>query len=342
MATIGAGTPVVNDIRLVSHLFSDFFVIVTRADTGIKRFKDLRGKLIGLPPDGSDGLKAFWTVSDHYDLQVQTVKFRSNSFQPAYQSLLAGELDAIFRLSSLRDRQLLRLFEDAELTNVELEVVTIDQAQAIALARPFLVVEEIPRGTFTGAFPSPRWNMNVPTIRRNLVSRSDVDAEAIGEITRVLFEHRLDLVTRDSLAGGITQPDTSIGLTLPLHEGSEAFFNRDQPTYLQENAEPLALGVTITAMLISTLIALRSRLAKGQKNRADKYNYQLLDIAERSRIADDAASVVLLQDELNDVLQTVVIALDTDEVTDEGFQSFSLLWESVRRQLSERRQEFSA
>jgi hypothetical protein len=34
------------------------------------------------------------------------------------------------------------------------------------------------------------------------------------------------------------------------------------------------------------------------------------------------------------------VALDTDEITDEGFQSFSLLWESVREMLNERQRKF--
>ncbi|MEN0088014.1 MAG: TAXI family TRAP transporter solute-binding subunit [Pseudomonadota bacterium] len=341
LATIGASTPVVSHVRLVSHLFSDHFIVIARSESSIRRFPDLRGKRIALPPDGTDGLMSFWAVADHYDLPSQTMDFLSMRFKDAHTALLQGDVDAIFRLSSLRDQELLRLFEDAELTGKSLDVVAIDQSEAIALKRPALVSETIPRGAFTGAFPAPRADTTTPTIRRNLVSREDVDVDAIAELTRILFEHRLDLVTRDALAGNIEQPDAIVGLTVPLHEGAEQFFNRDEPTYIQENAEPLALGVTLTALIISTLVALRSRLAAGQKNRADNYNYQLLAIAEQGRVADSAEQIAQLQSELNEVLQTMVVALDTDEVTDEGFQSFSLLWESVRRQLSEHRQDLA-
>ncbi|MEO0637476.1 MAG: TAXI family TRAP transporter solute-binding subunit [Pseudomonadota bacterium] len=342
LATIGASTPVVSDVRLVSHLFSDHFIIIARSGSGIRNFRDIENRVIALPPDGTDGLLSFWMVADHYDLPSQTLNFLSMPFRDAHAALLAGEVDVVFRLSSLRDQELLRLFEDAELTGKPLEVLPIDQSEAIALKRPALVTETVPRGAFTGAFPAPRADIATPTIRRNLVSREDVDDDAIAELTRVLFEHRLDLVTRDALAGSIEQPDAAVGLTVPLHAGAERFFSRNEPTYLQENAEPLALGVTLTAMIISTLLALRSRLAAGQKNRADRYNYQLLDIAERGHKATSVEELAELQTELNSVLQTVVVALDTDEVTDEGFQSFSLLWESVRRQLSEYRTELNA
>ncbi|MEO0496931.1 MAG: TAXI family TRAP transporter solute-binding subunit [Pseudomonadota bacterium] len=341
LATIGGSTPVVSHVRLLTHLFSDHFVVISRSESNIRRFPDLRGRRLALPLDGTDGLMSFWVVADHYDLPSQKMDFASMSFKNAHAALLLGEVDAVFRLSSLRDQELLRLFEDAELTGNSLDVVAIDQSQAIALKRPALVAETIPRGTFTGAFPAPRADTTTPTIRRNLVSRADVDVDAIAELTRILFEHRLDLVTRDALAGNIEQPDAAVGLTVPLHDGAARFFNRDEPTYLQENAEPLALGVTLTALIISTLVALRSRLAAGQKNRADNYNYQLLAIAEQGRAAEQLAQIAELQAQLDTVLQTMVVALDTDEVTDEGFQSFSLLWESVRRQLSEHKAELA-
>ena len=45
-----------------------------------------------------------------------------------------------------------------------------------------------------------------------------------------------------------------------------------------------------------------------------------------------------LRDEHSEILKAIVVALDSDRVTDEGFQSFSLLWESVRATLDQRQQ----
>ena len=89
-------------------------------------------------------------------------------------------------------------------------------------------------------------------------------------------------------------------------------------------------------MLFSGLLALRSRLVAAQKNRADRYNYQLLDLNAQALAATSPDELAGLRSQLNDVLETVVVALDTDEVTDEGFQSFSLLWENVRDTIRER------
>lgn len=83
-------------------------------------------------------------------------------------------------------------------------------------------------------------------------------------------------------------------------------------------------------------MALRSRYVASQKNKADVYNYQLLDIQKQAILADNVEELDGLKVEANDVLQEVVIALDRDEVTDEGFQSFSLLWDAVRETINDR------
>ncbi|MCB1453673.1 MAG: hypothetical protein KDJ43_08500, partial [Rhizobiaceae bacterium] len=104
----------------------------------------------------------------------------------------------------------------------------------------------------------------------------------------------------------------------------------------------ITLLITVAAMMVSVLLALRSRLVAMQKNRADRYNYQLLDINRRATAATGADDLDALSAELAAIQETVVVALDTDEVTDEGFQSFALLWASVRQTIAERRAELGA
>ncbi|MEL6922024.1 MAG: TAXI family TRAP transporter solute-binding subunit, partial [Pseudomonadota bacterium] len=230
----------------------------------------------------------------------------------------------------------------AQLKRMRLRIVPIRQASAISLKRPFLEAGTIPAGTYTGATPVPSSDIPTSAVDRILVSRENVSAEAIRELTRVFFEHRLDLTIRFSLASAISQPDETRGLSVPLHDGAEAFYLRDEPSFIQENAEPLALMVTVMTLLISALFALRSRLTAGQKNRADIYNYQILDIQKRALLEDDMEELQGLKVELADVLRTVVIALDTDDVTDEGFQSFSILWEAVRETINDRMNQLRA
>ncbi len=342
LATIRSDTPVVNQIRMIAELFPDYFQLITRADSGIYFVNDLEGKRIAIPDFGTDEFRSFWVIGDHYDLSISNVKWKAMAFEKAVEELLQGRVDALFTVRSLRDRLLLNLFADAQLKKLKLRFIELDQAEAIAIKRPFLNTGEVPKGAFLGAAPTPRRNMKTAVVNRVLVTRENVDAEAIRELTSILFEHRLDLTIRFALASAIIRPNLVEGVGVPLHEGAEQYFNRDQPSFVQENAEPIALMITVFAMLGSGLIALRSRFMSTQKDRMDSYNYILLDIADKARVTNDLKQIKEFKNEMFSVLEKVVRALDTDEVTEEGFQSFSLLWESVREMLNDRTNEISS
>ncbi len=336
LATIRSDTPVVNNVRMVADLFPDFFQIIARADVPIYLPTDLVGKRIAIADFGTDEFRSFWIIGDHYDLPIQSINWKTMNFQRATDRLLSGQVDAIFTVRSLRDRLLLNLFEDAELKNLNLRFVSIDQAEAISIKRPFLDKGIVPKGAFLGKQPTPLGDATTVTVDRVLVTRDDLPEEPIRELTRILFENRLDLTIRFALANAINRPTIDEGLNIPLHSGSQQFYTRDEPTFLQENAEPLTLIITLLAMLASSLFALRSRFISTQKDRLDSYNYELLDIAELGRNTDDIAELKELKQDMYSMLERVVLALDKDAVTEEGFQSFSLLWESVREMLNDR------
>jgi len=335
-AVIRADTPVVSDIRVIADLYPDVMQVITRHDSGIYKITDLASHTISIPPYGTDSFRSFWVLGDHYDLPIDAMAWTAEQFEQGAARLLSGDVDAFFTTRSLRDTQLIRMFEDAQLTGLKLRIVPVRQAEAISIKRPFLTATSIPMGTYTGATPVPSTDIPTSAVDRILVSRADVTGEAIRELTRILFEHRLDLTIRFSLASAIRKPDEGRGLSVPLHSGAEAYYDRDEPSFIQENAEPLALMVTIMTLLVSVLLTLRSRFSSKQKNRADTYNYQLLDIQKKAVLEDDPTELAGLKLELNNVLQTVVYALDADDVTDEGFQSFSLLWEAVRETINDR------
>lgn len=342
VAVIRADTPVVADVRVIARLYPDLFQIIVRGEAPAFEVTDLAGVSVSIPQFGTDAFRSFWVLGDHYDLPIDRFKWTAEPFAKGAARLLGGEVDALFTVRSLRDADLVGLFEEAQLKRIALRYVPVPQAEAIALKRPFLTAAEIPQGAFTGATPVPSRDTATAAVERILVTRDDVDAEAIRELTRILFEHRLDLTIRFPLASAISAPDVAAGLSVPLHEGAERFYDRDAPGFLQENAEPLALLVTVLTLTISGLLALRSRFVSNQKNRADTYNHQLLAIRRQAEAAGDAGDLRRLKRELNAVLETVVVALDTDEVTEEGFQSFSLLWDAVRETINDRMAELAA
>lgn len=341
LALIRSNTPVVRDTRMVANIFPEFYQLLIAAETSAYRITDLDQLEVIIPPFGTDGFRAFWILVDHYNLPLRDLKWEAKPFDEAMERFLKGEVDGLFTLRSLRDPAILRLIEDAALKRKKMRFVPINQARAMTLKRPFLDEGHIPQGAYNGQDPLPAVNLNTVSVERILVTKESVDPEAIRALTEVLFENRLDLTIRQPLSQAIRIPNIQNGLSIPLHEGAESFYNRDQPSFVQENAEPLALGVTLITIMISGLFALRARFQARQKNVADVYNYHLLDMIKRAEVAEDYDVLTAIKLEMSSVLEKIVIALDADEITDEGFQSFALICDQVQTSLANRREELA-
>ena len=330
LATVRSDTPFAEKMRLIAVMFGDYFQIITRADKQITRVPQLMGKTIAIPRFGTDEFRSFWVISDHYNIPINSVKWRSMDFKTASEKLLNGEVDAMFTVRSLRDRNLLNLFEDADIKRVKLRMVPIKQADAITLKRPFLGSGVIPRGAFSGDKPIPKINIATTTVHRQLVTTVDLDTEVARRITEIIFEYRSDLAIRFALASAIRKPDITTGQGLPIHSGANQYFMRDEPSFIQENAEPLALFVTIFAMLVSALYALRASYVSAQKNKMDTYNIDLLNLAHRAEHSADLDEIREIKKALFSNLEAVVVAFDRDAISNAGFQSYSRLWDSIK------------
>lgn len=338
LTTIQSHTPAIPNTQLVVGLYEEVFQLIARADSDIFSVEDLQRKRLALPPHGSPELTFFWAIGDHYNLYVQNVNWASMSEFEAVDALLNDEVDALFFVGSERNRATLKLIEEFQLKKgaPTLRMIEIDQIPAMAIKRPYIETFEVQKGIFDGNPPMPNRRIISGAVRRSLVAKTEAEERLIAELTRVLFENRADLTVRFPLASQIQAPDLMGGLQLPLHPGAENYYTRNEPNFIQENAEPLALMVTVFAMLTSGLLTLRSRFNARQKNQADWFNYTVLDIGKEISKADSRQKLYDCQNQLQELLSQAVVALDVDEVSDAGFQSFAFLWKTVSRALEEK------
>lgn len=332
LAAIRSDSPSFITARLVAILYRDYYLLIARAETNIRSVTDLAGKRIAVPPDGTSGQRNFWTIADHYDVQVQSLRWKAVPDHEAIALMHNGTIDAMFVVGSSRDAGILKMVGDDQRAGhaPRFRFIPIDQASAMVLKRPFLSDGLLVKGAFFGNPPLPLRDIHTLSVLRYLIASNTADEDLVAEITSIIFEQRLDLVVRNPLAAQITPPELSDGPALPLHPGAARYFSRNEPSFLQENAEPIALGVTVLAMMFSGLIALRSRILANRKNRADHYNHDLLAIGRRARRADHFDQIEACRDDLSGVLERMVLDLDTDAVSEDGFQSFALTYRAVR------------
>lgn len=338
LTTVLSNTPPIPKTSLVATLYEEIFQIITRTDTGIYSVKDLDGKRLALPPHGTSELEYFWTIGDHYDLFVQNVEWKSMGEIDAVEALLDDKVDALFFVGTTRNFATLKLIEEFELREnaPDLRMLPINQAPAMSVKRPYIQPFHVEKGTFDGAPPLPSRRLKTGAVLRYLVADSSANPDHIAELTRILFENRFDLSIRFPLANRITQPSLENGIGMPLHEGADRYYTRNEPSFIVENAEPLALVVTVFAMLSSSLFALKSRFSATQKNRADRFNKEILQLSHTISTAQTVEELDACKVLLKEALRRAVGALDIDKVSDEGFQSFAFVWQTTQRELDDR------
>ena len=322
LALVQSDTPVERPVRAIARLFPEMFHLLVRKDANIQTVADLRDRRLALMPEGSGSYALFWPLSEHYGLTAEDFQITPQSPNEAEQALAAGEVDALFRVITLGNPSM-----KAILQNEEIELLAIDQVDALRLSLPYLEAQTIPKGTYDGGRPLPARDLPVVAVNAVLVIHEDLPDEVAHALTQTLYTHRNELVSRYPRAALIRLPDSGNDLGLPLHSGAQAFYDRDQPEFIVEYAEPIGLLLSVSVLLGSGLWQFKIWLKGKQKNRADVYNVELLDLIDQINRTEQIEQLQQLRGKLFTMLKEVVSDLDNDLISGDSFESFTFPWE---------------
>ena len=321
LAAVQADTRAAPAARLIAPLFPDALQLVVRDDAGIESVADLRGHKIALPPRGGGQYDTYWFLAEHYDLDSDDFVALPMDTEAGNFAMTVGAVDAVFRVRAPGNKSIQSL-----IANTPTHLVPIDQAAAMQLKRPALEPGTIPKGSYRGFPPLPEEDLPTAAVQRLLIAGADVDDQIVNTITSTLFERRRDLLGITPLAGFISTPDQARGTFLPLHPGAQRYYDREKPSFIQENAEPIALLFSFIVIVGSGLFRLASQRRKG---RLDDYNRQLLVVWKEAATTEDQAQLLRQREELMGVLGRVVDDAEEGRITAEGFNIFSFTWEAV-------------
>jgi TRAP transporter TAXI family solute receptor len=309
------------DMAMIANLYPDTYHLIARRDSGIKNVRDLAGKRVGLPPLTSSQYRSFWYIIDQYTIQPERFTARTYQHDDAIVALRNREVDALFVMRAPGNRRVKWLADAAAI-----DIIEIEQADAMRVKRPALKTVTLPRGVYSGTPAIPDRDIITVAADRILVTRAGVPDDIVRHVTATLFENQRELSLSSRLAGFVRQPQLDGATALPIHPGAIAFYNRDQPSFFQENAEPIGVTVSVTAILMSLLLWAKRRWEEGQKGRIDIYNLDLVRMTEQARNATSVEQLEELRRNLFEMLDRVVNDLDQDKIDGQGFQYFAFTW----------------
>ena len=314
--------------HLIANLYPDAYQLIARRSAQIHAVADLKGKTIALSSKGSAQFTSFWFLAHHYGIDESNVKWLPMSNRSAEWALISEAVDAVFRVRAPGDASVKLLIERADIT-----LVPIEQAAALHLRKAAIKPGRIPKGSYRGDPPLPQRDLETASVNRLLVASNEVPANVIYEITAVLFERRRELNELSNLASLISVPDMDAGTTLPLHEGAAQYYDREKPSFWNEQADFMRTVLSLLAVFASMSFAARNWFQGAQKNRADAYNKDLIELLETAEGGEHSAEYY--RAELGRILTEVIDDLDNDRISSDGFDEFSFTWQAVSQLLGD-------
>jgi TRAP transporter TAXI family solute receptor len=331
IATMQSDVESDGSVHVVSSLYFDAYQLLVSESSDIQTPADLVGHSVAIGPRGSGHFESFWFLIEHYGIDADQLVAMPMSADAANFAMRQGQVDAVFRVHAVGNESVRQLAG-----KLALRLVPIEQADALAIRHPAISKGSIAQGSYRGHPALPAADQPTAMVERFMVARADLDAAMVHDFTRALFEERSQLIAENSLAGFIAAPNVDGKLALPIHEGARRYYDREKPSFWQQNTRVVAPTLYVIVILSSAIFAIRARIIRARHVRMSHYSLELMDIAEEAQKTVKQADLIPLHDRLMAMLRRVVVDLDRERVSQDEFEHFSFTWGAVDTLLRDR------
>lgn len=330
--------------RTVAVLYKDIFQLVVR-DPKINQFVQLKGKTIALPASGGQ-YQSFLTVAAHYgfsekDFKITGLDSRGKPIdnyndQAADTDFRQKKADAVFRVRAPGNKSISDL-----VNNDQGRLLPIPQAEAMKIKYPAFETAIIPQGAYRGNPPMPVNNLPTVAIPRLLLASDQVDPRMIQELTRIIYEYRQEIANAIAqnhaeikpLISSINRPGDTSGIDIYLHPGALAFYERDQPSFVQANADYIALLLTVSLLIVEWIRQLKLWIERSKKDEANEYLKSAINLMKKGQ-----GNLEYRQNTLDETFNKAAKALVAERISQESFRTFNEAYKTTREAIERDRQ----
>lgn len=208
-------------VRTLAVLYTNYTQVVALASSGFRSLSDLRGKVVstGSPGSGTEviafRLLGAAGVNPNSDIRKQSLGVAQSA-----DALKDAKIDAFFWSGGLPTASILDL---AHTPGITIELVPNDSVVP-ALQKQYgeslYTLEKIPRVSYPGLAR----DVPVVAVANVLVVHQDMSDQLAYDITRTLFDHRLELGVIHPEAKKLTLTSAVEGSPAPFHPGAIRYY----------------------------------------------------------------------------------------------------------------------
>ncbi|WP_020533721.1 hypothetical protein [Flexithrix dorotheae] len=167
--------------------------------------------------------------------------------------------------------------------------------------------------------------LNTFSIQTLLVGRFDLGENAIYKLSEYIFKHKLELMGQDLMYRSINENFDASKILYPIHNGTDSYFQRNEPTFFERYSQVLAAVFSICAVIFGAVQAIRTVIAKRKKERIDQYFLNFLEIKSNREANAEKG------EQFDELLQRALVQM-TNEKLDKG--DFHILARLIQQELS--------
>jgi len=138
-------------------------------------------------------------------------------------------------------------------------------------ARPFI----IPMNTYGEKPYAPVLTIAIDAV---LLCHRDIDAYTVYAMVEEIFNQKNVLSDKDPLLSGLSEKFDKSSLSFPLHEGTQMYLERNEPTFFERYAEIMGVLLSVLIALVGAMAAILRWKKHRKKNRVDIYYQKALDV----------------------------------------------------------------
>ncbi|MBL27153.1 MAG: TRAP transporter substrate-binding protein [Rhodospirillaceae bacterium] len=215
--TGGGGFPRALPVATLFAMYPNYLHAVTRADSGIAKPEDLKGRTVSLGAPGSGTavmaeavLAAVGVTTD--DMDVQRLNFAETA-----NAIRNGTIDAGFIAAGINTAAVAELAATRDIAIVSFCCGAMDKVHA---ANPAYVSGEIPGGVYIG-IDEP---VEVPAVWNVAMVNRGMDDDMAYQLTKAAFENLDELHKVSRAAQATTIENTIAQAVVPIHPGAARYF----------------------------------------------------------------------------------------------------------------------
>ncbi|HJM82126.1 MAG TPA: TAXI family TRAP transporter solute-binding subunit [Nitrospinota bacterium] len=207
----------VKKLRSVFSIHPEPFHIVASDKSGIRTFRDLKGKRVNIGNPGSGQRSTSEVLFGVTPFGVNDMKVESLKASEAPDFLRDGRIDAYFYTVGIGSANIMDVASSHKVNIISVGDLVIEK---LTKGRPYFVAVDIPGNVYPGN-PNP---IRTFAVKATLLTTTDVSDVVVYNVVKMVFEN-FEEFKKTHPALSILTPDQMMqGLSAPFHPGAVKYY----------------------------------------------------------------------------------------------------------------------